>query len=68
METTISSKYQVVIPKEARKRLQLKPQQKLMVIEKGGILFLIPQRSIETLRGIVPGVKVEGYRQKKDRF
>ena len=68
METTISSKYQVVIPKEARKRLQLKPRQKLMVIEKGGILFLIPQRSIETLRGIAPRVKVEGYRQKKDRF
>jgi len=34
MQTTLSSKYQVVIPKPARERLHLRPEQKLTVIEK----------------------------------
>ena len=33
IQTTISSKYQVVIPKPAREHLNLKPKQKLTVIE-----------------------------------
>ena len=40
MQTTISIKFQVVIPKAARKRLNLRPQQKLTVIEKDGLLIL----------------------------
>jgi AbrB family looped-hinge helix DNA binding protein len=42
MQTTISSKYQVVIPKPAREHLNLKPKQKLTVIEKDRMLILIP--------------------------
>ena len=68
METTISSKFQVVIPSEARKRLRLKPKQKLLVLEKGGLLILVPRRPLEELRGIAPRVPVEGYRDKKDRL
>ena len=49
MQTTISSKYQVVIPKPARERLDLKPKQKLTVIEKDKMLILIPQSSTEDL-------------------
>ncbi|MFO7987348.1 MAG: AbrB/MazE/SpoVT family DNA-binding domain-containing protein [Desulfatiglandaceae bacterium] len=52
MQTTISSKYQVVIPKAARERLNLQPQQKLTVIEKDGMLILVPQMPLEGLRGI----------------
>lgn len=68
MQTTISSKYQVVIPKQVRERLDLKPQQKLTVIEKDRMLILIPQVSLETLRGIAAGVATVDYREKKDRF
>lgn len=67
MQTTISSKYQVVIPKPARERLNLKPNQKLTVIEKDRMLILIPQVSLETLRGIAAGANVDDYRDKKDR-
>ncbi|BBO81732.1 hypothetical protein DSCO28_22980 [Desulfosarcina ovata subsp. sediminis] len=55
MQTTISTKFQVVIPKPARERLKLKPKQKLTVIEKDGMLILIPQTTIESLRGIAAG-------------
>lgn len=68
MQTTISSKYQVVIPKAARERLNLRPQQKLTVIEKDGMLILVPQMSLEALRGIAAGANVQDYRDKQDRY
>jgi len=68
MQTTISSKYQVVIPKPAREHLNLKVRQKLTVIEKDNMLILIPQPSLEDLRGIASGAKTDDYREKKDRF
>ncbi len=68
MQTTISSKFQVVIPKPARERLNLKPKQKLTVIEKDGMLILVPQMTLESLRGMAAGAKVNDYRDKTDRF
>lgn len=68
MQTTISSKFQVVIPKQARERLNLKPKQKLMVIEKDGMLVLIPEMNIKSLRGLAAGIKTDGFREKKDRY
>ena len=67
MQTTISSKYQVVIPKPVRERLNLKPQQKLTVIEKDKMLILIPHVSLDELRGIAAGAGTDNYREKKDR-
>ncbi len=68
MQMTISSKYQVVIPKSVRTKLHLKPKQKLTVIEKDRMLILIPQASLDELRGIAPGVKIHNYREKQDRI
>ena len=67
MQTTISSKYQVVIPKPVREHLNLKPQQKMTVIEKDRMLILVPQSPIEELRGIAPKTVMENYREKEDR-
>ena len=67
MQTTISSKYQVVIPKAAREHLNLKPKQKLTVIEKDKMLILIPQVSLDELRGIAVGANIDNYREKMDR-
>lgn len=67
MQTTISSKYQVVIPKPVRERLNLKPKQKLTVIEKDKMLILIPRASLDDLRGIAVGAEIDNYREKKDR-
>jgi AbrB family looped-hinge helix DNA binding protein len=69
MYTTSSSKFQVVIPKPARETLKLKPKQKLTVIEKDSILILLPQVTLESLRGIAKGAKIHDYRDKKrDRY
>ena len=68
MQTTISTKYQIVIPSEVRKRLRLKPRQKLTVLEKGGVLYLIPEGPLKDLRGIAPMAPAEGFREKEDRY
>jgi AbrB family looped-hinge helix DNA binding protein len=68
MQTTISSKFQVVIPKPVRERLNLKPKQKLTVIEKDHMLILIPQVSLTSLRGIAEGARTDDHREKEDRF
>ena len=67
MQATISSKYQVVIPKLVREHLDLKPKQRLTVIEKDKMLILIPQSSLEAMRGIASGANTHDYREKKDR-
>ena len=68
MQTTISSKYQVVIPKPVRERLGLKPRQKLTVLEKDGMVILVPERPLDELRGIAKGARLQGFRDKEDRF
>ena len=68
MQATISTKYQIVIPGEVRKRLRLKPRQKLTVLEKGGVIYLIPEGPLKDLRGIAPMVPVDRVREKDDRY
>jgi AbrB family looped-hinge helix DNA binding protein len=68
METvTLSTKYQLVIPRDIRRRLELEPGTRLTVVEKGGILYLVPERPIQELRGIARGTTRKGLREKKDR-
>jgi AbrB family looped-hinge helix DNA binding protein len=65
---TLSTKYQLVIPREVRERLALEPGAKLTVIEKGGVLYLVPERPLVKLRGVARGARRKGLREKKDRL
>ncbi len=60
---TVSPKFQVVIPLEVRKRMQLLPGAKLEVVELGGLLRLVPHRAPSELRGIARGVAVDVPRE-----
>ena len=68
METTISSKFQVVIPRPVREAAGLRPKQKLQVFEKGGVVYMVPVQTLSELRGIARGCDVAGYRDKTERF
>lgn len=69
METvTISSKYQLVLPRAARERLRLRPGMRLTVMEKGGVIYLVPERSMRAMRGRARGAGQAGLREKKDRL
>lgn len=65
---TVSSKFQVVIPEEVRSRLKLQPGQKVVVIEKDGVVHLIPLRPIKEARGLTKGVRTEGIREERERL
>jgi AbrB family looped-hinge helix DNA binding protein len=61
---TVSPKYQVVIPKNIRDSLKLRPGQKLRVIEYDGRIELIPDRDISELRGFLKGIDTRLEREK----
>ena len=52
----ISPKYQVVIPKEVRQQLQLKPGQKLAMFVIDGRVEMVPVIPIRKLRGFIKGI------------
>lgn len=66
--TTISSKFQIVIPKEIRERMHLTPRQRLQVLEKGGIIALVPEVPLKSLKGVLKGMNKADLREKKDRL
>ncbi|MBI3662821.1 MAG: AbrB/MazE/SpoVT family DNA-binding domain-containing protein [Acidobacteria bacterium] len=66
---TVSPKYQVVIPKELRERLKLKPGQKMSMFVIDGCIRLEVPRPITELRGMAKGIRwEEGDRDRRDRF
>lgn len=60
---TVSPKYQVVIPKEIRQKLKLKPGQKLQIIELGDRIELILLKNIKEARGFLKGINTEIERE-----
>jgi AbrB family looped-hinge helix DNA binding protein len=55
MTVTLSSKYQIVIPKEIRELLKLRPGQKLAFIPSGGSVKLVRVPELEEQWGIAKG-------------
>ncbi len=53
---TISSRFQVVIPKDVRERLNLQPGQQVEAIPFKGRIELIPLEPIEGMRGFLRGI------------
>ena len=66
--TTISTKFQIVIPKEVREKLHLTPQQRLQIVEKGGVITLVPEVPLKSLKGLLKGMSKTDLREKKDRL
>lgn len=67
-QVTVSPKYQVVIPREIREKIHIRKGQKMSVMVKGNLILFVPDLPLKYFRGIARGMKVEGYREKKDRL
>ena len=65
---TVSSKFQVVIPEEVRAKLKLQAGQKVVVIEKDGVVHLIPLKPIKDTRGLAKGANTDDIREEHDRL
>lgn len=66
----LSSKFQVVIPREMRQKLNLKPGEEIVMVENAGTIHLVPQKPIKQMRGFVKGGNTQNIReeQEEDRF
>jgi len=64
---TLSPKYQVVIPKSVRNVLNLRPGQKMQVLEYNGRIEFILERDIAELRGFLKGINTE-FEREEDRI
>jgi len=53
---TVSTKYQVVIPKKFREILKIRPGQKIQILQYEGRLEFIPLRPMKKLRGSLRGI------------
>jgi len=54
--TTVSPKFQVVIPLRVRRALGIRPGQKIQVIPYEGRIELIPVRPLKHARGFLRGI------------
>jgi AbrB family looped-hinge helix DNA binding protein len=64
--TTISSKYQVVIPREVREQFDIKPGQKLLFIPYKNTLRVVIVPPIEQARGMFKGLDTKNLREEED--
>jgi AbrB family looped-hinge helix DNA binding protein len=62
----ISERFQFVIPKQIRNKLGLTAGQRLQVFEKGGIIMLVPEVQLSSMKGILKGMDPTAVREKTD--
>lgn len=63
----LSPKYQIVIPKEIRKSMNLKPGQRLQLTEMDGKIEIRPILTPEQLIGFLKGEKPLDFQREQDR-
>jgi AbrB family looped-hinge helix DNA binding protein len=61
---TVSPKFQVVIPRDARRALGIKSGQKVQVIVYEGRLELVPVKPAKKMRGFAKGIDTTIEREK----
>jgi AbrB family looped-hinge helix DNA binding protein len=65
---TVSSKFQIVIPKEVREAHDIKPGDQLAFVDYKGVMTLVPALTFQQLRGILKGTDGPPFeREKHDR-
>ena len=61
---TVSPKFQVVIPREVRESLSIRPGEKMQVINYADRIELAPVRKIKDMRGFLKGLDTTVEREK----
>ena len=64
---TVSPKYQVVIPQAVRESAGIEPGARMMVVNLGGVIRLLPVKSAAHYRGIARGLDAK-LPNEPDRF
>ena len=64
---TLTSKFQIGIPKAFRDDLGLKAGQQFVFIAKGDTIVMVPQRHVSELRGSFKGANTRDVRDRTER-
>lgn len=67
-EVTLSSKFQLSIPKAIRERLHLQAGQRFIFVTRGDTIALVPRRELAELRGSLRGANTDDVRDRQDRI
>jgi AbrB family looped-hinge helix DNA binding protein len=65
---TVSPKYQIVIPREIREPMGIRPGQKIQMMKVRGHVVLVPVRDIREMRGFLKGMNTDFEREEEDRL
>jgi AbrB family looped-hinge helix DNA binding protein len=65
---TVSSRGNIIIPKQVVEQARMKPGQKVMPLVKHGHITIVPLRGLDELIGITAGIDISGFREETDRF
>lgn len=65
---TLSSKYQISIPKVVREAQHWQAGQEFVFIPKGRGVLVMPVPELEELAGLAVGADGDGYRDRQDRY
>ena len=65
---TLSSKYQISIPKAVREEQHWQAGQEFVFIPKGKGVLVMPVPETAELAGIAAGARTDDFRDRKDRF
>ncbi|MDG5494024.1 AbrB/MazE/SpoVT family DNA-binding domain-containing protein [Niveispirillum sp. BGYR6] len=68
MSTTLSSKFQISIPKAVREQQHWEAGQEFVFIPKGNGVLVMPVPERDQLVGIAKGASTEDYRDRSDRY
>ena len=66
--TTLSSKFQISVPKAVRDEQRWQAGQEFVFIPKGKGVLLMPVPTLEELAGLVAGADTRAVRDRKDRY
>jgi AbrB family looped-hinge helix DNA binding protein len=62
---TVSPKFQVVIPRDVRESLSIKPGEKMQVLHYADRIELVPVRKIKSMRGFLKGIDTTVVRERE---
>lgn len=65
---TLSSKFQISIPKSVREAQHWQAGQTFVFITKGKGVLVMPVPELDQLAGIAKGANTENFRDREDRF
>lgn len=66
-KATLSSKFQISIPKAVRSARQWQAGQEFVFLPKGEAVLLVPVPDRKSLAGMAKGARTEDFRDRRDR-